>query len=101
MVTPMYQQLSINRQCKLLGINRSSYYYKPKPIKPEELELMRKIDELYTEQPSRGSRSIARQLRRKGIKANRKRVQRLMRIMGIEAVKKEELFVKPLQDFYK
>jgi len=86
MVTPMYKQLSINRQCNLLGINRSSYYYKAKPIKPEELELMRKIDELYTEQPSRGSRSIARQLRRKGVKANRKRVQRLMRIMGIEAV---------------
>ncbi len=86
MVEPMDQLLSIRRQCELLAINRSSYYYKPKPIKPEDLELMRKIDELYTEQPSRGSRSIARQLRRQGIKANRKRIQRLMRIMGIEAV---------------
>lgn len=82
----MYKLLSISQQCKILGINRSSYYYKPKPVKPEDLKLMRKIDELYTEQPSRGSRSIARQLRRQGIKVNRKRVQRLMRLMGIEAV---------------
>jgi len=86
MIEPMYKLLSISQQCKILGINRSSYYYKPKPVKPEDLKLMRKIDELYTEQPSRGSRSIARQLRRQGIKVNRKRVQRLMRLMGIEAV---------------
>ena len=86
MVDPTHKLLSICRQCDILGVNRSSYYYKPKPIKPEELKLMRKIDELYTEQPSRGSRSIARQLRRQRIKANRKKVQRLMRKMGIEAV---------------
>lgn len=86
MVEPMHKLVSISRQCKLLAINRSSYYYKHKPIKPEDLELMRKVDELYTEQPSRGSRSIARQLRRQRIKVNRKRVQRLMRLMGIEAV---------------
>jgi putative transposase len=47
---------------------------------------MRKIDELYTDDPTRGSRSIRRQLKRQGIKANRKRIQRLMRLMGIEAV---------------
>ena len=47
---------------------------------------MRKIDELYTDDPSRGSRSIRRQLGRQGIRANRKRIQRLMRLMGIEAV---------------
>jgi putative transposase len=86
MVEPMNKQLSIRRQCNLLGINRSSYYYKPKPIKSEELNLMRKIDELYTDNPSRGSRSIVRQLKRQGIRVSRKRVQRLMRIMGIEAV---------------
>ncbi|MFH1982458.1 MAG: IS3 family transposase [Pseudomonadota bacterium] len=85
-IDPLYKPLSVNRQCELLGISRSSYYYKPKPLKPEDLKLMRKIDELYTEQPSRGSRSIARQLRRQRIKVNRKRVQRLMRLMGIEAV---------------
>jgi putative transposase len=87
MIDPLYKPLSIIRQCELLTVSRSSYYYKPKPIKPEDLELMRKIDELYTEDPSRGSRAMARQLRRHhAIKANRKKIQRLMRIMGIEAV---------------
>jgi putative transposase len=55
-------------------------------MKSEDLDLMRKIDELYTEDSSRGSRSIKRQLKRQGIKVNRKRIQRLMRLMGIEAV---------------
>jgi putative transposase len=55
-------------------------------MKPEDLDLMRKIDELYTDDPSRGSRSIKRQLKRQGIRVNRKRIQRLMRLMGIEAV---------------
>lgn len=86
MIAPSNRQLSISRQCKILDLNRSSYYYRPKPIKPEDLELMRTIDELYLQNPSSGSRSISRQLRRQGKKVNRKRVQRLMRLMGIEAV---------------
>jgi putative transposase len=86
MVEPSNQQLSISRQCQILDLNRSTYYYRPKPIKPEDLELMRTIDELYLQNPSSGSRSIRRQLRRQGQKVNRKRVQRLMRLMGIEAV---------------
>ena len=55
-------------------------------MKPEDLNLMRKIDELYTDDPSRGSRSVRRQLGRQGIKVNRKRIHRLMRLMCIEAV---------------
>ena len=86
MVEPSNKQLSISRQCQILDLNRSTYYYRPKPIKPEDLELMRTIDELYLQNPSSGSRSIRRQLRRQGQKVNRKRVQRLMRLMGIEAV---------------
>ena len=86
MIAPSNRQLSISRQCKILDLNRSSYYYRSKPIKPEDLELMRTIDELYLQNPSSGSRSISRQLRRQGKKVNRKRVQRLMRQMGIEAV---------------
>lgn len=79
--------LSINRQCKILGISRSACYYRAKPTALQDLELMRKIDELYLENPCCGSRSISRQLKRQGIKsANRKRIQRLMRIMGIEAI---------------
>jgi putative transposase len=70
----------------MIGVSRSSYYYQPTPISQEELELMRKIDELYLQNPSSGSRTISRQLDRQGITADRKRVQRLMRLMGIEAV---------------
>ena len=86
MIDPSDQRLSITRQCKILNVNRSSYYYRPKPIKLEDLELMRTIDELYLQNPSYGSRSIRRQLKRQGNKVNRKRIQRLMRLMGIEAV---------------
>jgi putative transposase len=86
MIDPLNQQLSIFRQCEMVGVSRSSYYYQPTPISLEELELMRKIDELYLENPSSGSRTISRQLGRQGITANRKRVQRLMQLMGIEAV---------------
>jgi len=86
MIDPLNQQLSISRQCEMADVSRSSYYYQPTPISQEELELMRKIDELYLQNPSSGSRTISRQLDRQGITANRKRVQRLMRLMGIEAV---------------
>jgi len=86
LIEPLCKEPSIRRQCELLSINRSSYYYKPKPMKSEDLDLMRKIDELYTDDSSRGSRSIRRQLKRQGIIVNRKRIQRLMRLMGIEAV---------------
>ena len=86
MIEPKSQQLSISRQCKILDVNRSSYYYRPKPIKQEDLDLMRKIDELYLENPSSGSRTIRRQLKRQGMIVSRKRIQRLMRLMGIEAV---------------
>ena len=68
-------------QADLLGISRSSLYYQPKPINPEILDIMNRIDKLYTDRPFYGSRRIAKEL---GV--NRKRIQRLMRDMGIEAV---------------
>jgi putative transposase len=86
MLEPQYPELSLSRQCQLLGVSRSSAYYRPKPIKSADLDFMRLIDEQYLKTPFYGSRSIAKHLRRLGHKINRKRVQRLMRIMGIEAV---------------
>jgi putative transposase len=80
------QQLSISRQCTMMGVNRSSYYYQSKPIRLEDLELMRQIDEMYLKDPTKGSRGIKRQLKREGQRVNRKRIQRLMRLMGIEAI---------------
>ena len=78
--------LSVMNQCQLLNISRSSFYYKPKPIKAEDLQLMRLIDEQYLKTPSWGSRSMRNHLRRLGYKVNRKKVQRLMRLMGLEAI---------------
>jgi len=86
MVDPKQPTLSIAKQCRLLNITRSSFYYKPHPVKAEDLELMRLIDRQYLKTPTWGSRSMRSHLRRLGYKINRKRVQRLMRLMGLEAI---------------
>jgi len=80
-------QLNLSRQCELLGTTRSNAYYRPVPIDPFTLDLMNLIDEVYTDCPFYGSRKIAAHLSRElGQAINRKRVQRLMRLMGIEAI---------------
>jgi putative transposase len=79
-------ELSVRRQCELLGLNRSTFYYEPTGATPEDLRLMRLIDELYTACPFYGSRKITEALTRRGEEVNRKRVQRLMREMGLEAI---------------
>jgi len=86
MIDPFDPELSIMSQCQLLNISRSCFYYKPKPIAAEDLELMRLIDEQYLKTPSWGSRSMRNHLRRLGYRINRKKVQRLMRLMGLEAI---------------
>jgi putative transposase len=80
--------LSIKKQCRMLEISRSGYYYKPAPLSEFNLELMREIDKIYTESPEYGSRLVRDILRRNSRykKVNRKRVQRLMRLMCIEAI---------------
>lgn len=78
--------LPFNAQAVLLGLNRSSLYYKPLPPSPEELALKRRIDELYTAYPFYGARRITAQLRRDGQDVNRKAVQRHMREMGIAGI---------------
>ncbi len=78
--------LSVSRQCELLDLSRSSYYYEPATESAENLALMAWIDREYTAHPFRGSRGLTAGLRREGWEVNRKRVQRLMRLMGIEAV---------------
>lgn len=80
------ESLSMRRQCELLGINRSGLYYESVGPDPEDLALMRRIDELHLEVPFYGSRRVARELRSRGLVVNRKRIQRLMRLMGIEAI---------------
>ncbi len=79
---------SIRRQSKLLSISRSTVYDHKhgRPASAEDLRLMRLLDELYLKDPTLGSRRMARQLRRDGENVNRKRMQRLMRIMGLEPI---------------
>lgn len=85
-IDPSGTQLSIRRQCELIGLNRSTLYYQPATETPFNLALMEQIDRLYLERPSRGSRTLTELLQRQGYRVNRKRVQRLMRLMGIQAV---------------
>lgn len=80
------EELSTRRQCELLGINRSGLYYEPVPTSQEELTLMRRIDELHLERPFYGSRKVMQVLKGRGEDLNRKHVQRLMRLMGLEAM---------------
>jgi putative transposase len=81
-----HPRLSVTKQCELLRISRSSFYYEVKGEPPLNLELMRLIDEQFLEDPSAGARQMARYLRQKKYRVNRKRVQRLMRKMGLEAI---------------
>lgn len=92
------EQTSIRRQCELLGLNRSSMYYVPVEADAEQLELMRRIDGIHLEFPFYGSRSIARELGNKGHRVNRKRVQRLMRLMGLESVAPKPNTSKPNEE---
>jgi putative transposase len=87
MIEPAHPKLSVTRQCELLGLPRSSFYYQPQPVSADQLRLMRAIDELYLAYPFYGSRQMTRALRREGYGViGRKRVQRLMRLMGLEAI---------------
>lgn len=81
-----HEQLSARRQCELLGLARSSLYYSPASETEQNLRLMRLIDEQYTAHPVLGSRRMTVWLRKQGHPVNRKRVRRLMRQMGIEAI---------------
>jgi len=74
------------RQCELLGLARSSLYYQPRGESEENLAVMRRIDQLYTKWPFLGSRRMRVYLSRQGYEVNRKRVQRLMSLMGLEAI---------------
>jgi putative transposase len=78
--------LSVAAQCRLLKVARSTLYDQPAPVDPDDLALMRRMDELYLASPFYGSRRMVAVLRRDGWTVNRKRVRRLMRVMGLEAI---------------
>jgi putative transposase len=81
-----HPEISVRRQCELLGVNRASLYYQPGGESEENLRLMRLLDEQYTRTPFYGSRRMTAWLREQGYTVNRKRLARLMQLMGIEAI---------------
>jgi len=82
-----HEELSIRRQCALLQLNRAGYYYEPRPfVSDEDIILMDEIDQIYTKCPFYGWPRITEQLHQNGYLINHKRVYRLMKLMGIEAV---------------
>jgi putative transposase len=81
-----HPEISVRRQCELLGVNRSGLYYEPVGENEENLLLMRLLDEQYTRTPFYGSRKMTKWLASGGHAVNRKRVSRLMELLGLEAV---------------
>lgn len=86
MLDASFPGLSVKRQTDLLQVCRSSFYYRAVRDRPEDLSIMREIDRQYLKTPFYGSRRMRIHLRRAGYPANRRHVQRLMRLMGIEAI---------------
>ena len=86
MVEPGNASVSVARQCELLGLNRSTLYYRERPPTGEDIELMRRLDGQYTETPFYGYRRMTVWLRSAGYAVNHKRVSRLMKVLGLEAI---------------
>jgi putative transposase len=86
MIDWKHPQTSVRRQCALLSLNRSSLYYDPRPVSDLNDRLMRRLDELYTAHPFLGYRKLAKLLQREGHAVNGKRVLRLLRRMGLQAI---------------
>ena len=83
MIEPEHSKLSVMRQCELVLVSRSGFYYKPTGETPLNLALMRLIDVQFLETPWYGSRQMMRHLRREGYSVSRKRIRRLMARMGL------------------
>lgn len=85
-IEPEHPVISLRRQCELIGLTRSGYYRELVAESAENLKLMKLIDEEYTRHPFFGTRQMRNYLNRQGYRVNRKRVQRLMRLMGLASV---------------
>ena len=87
--------LSVSRQCSLLGIARSSFYYRRRPESAEELDLLNQLDRIFTDHPVYGSRRLQVALQREGVPVGRRRIRRLMRKLGLSAVRPKRNTSKP------
>ena len=87
--------LSVSRQCSLFGIARSSFYYRPRRESAEELDLLHRLDRIFTDHPVYGSRRLQVALQREGVAVGRRRIRRLMRKLGLWAVRPKRNTSKP------
>jgi putative transposase len=94
-VEPAHPEISVRRQCELLDVSRASLYYQPAGESEENLLLMRLLDEQYTRTPFYGSRRMKIWLREQGYVVNRKRLVRLMQLIGIEAIYQKPKLSQP------
>jgi putative transposase len=88
-------ELALTRQAKILKLSRSGLYYRPRPVPPADLAVMRRIDELHLDYPFAGSRMLRDLLRGEGVEIGRQRVARMMKRMGIEALYRRPNTSKP------
>lgn len=86
MIDEKHPSLTIQQQCDLLGLSRSSYYYRPSKVDDLTLTLLRLLDEAYTKYPFYGTRKMMHYLRQQGYSVNRKRIQRLYKLLGIATI---------------
>ena len=91
--------LSVNRQWRLLGIARSSFYYQSRPTSADELDLLNRLDRIFTEHPVYGSRRLRVALLREGISVGRRRIRRLMRKLGLCAARPKRNTSRDCQEF--
>ncbi len=96
MIEPNHHQISIVKQCELLGISRSGYYYRPCPESPANLAIMRLMDEQYLKTPFYGVRRMQAYLNNQGYWVNIKRIRRLLRLMGLAAIYPQPNIMKVL-----
>ena len=94
-VEPSRSDISITRQCTLIGLSRSSFYFTPATESLENLEIMRLVDEEYMRHPFLGYRKFKPYLAKQGLAVNHKRILRLMRLMGISAIYPKPNLSKP------
>jgi putative transposase len=97
LVDPRHPILSISRQCELLGLSRSVFYYQPAKASDENLRLMEEIDRIYLKYPFFGTRKMTEVLKEQGYGVNRKRIKRLYQLMGLQAIGPKPNTSKPIK----
>ena len=95
------REISVSRQCRYLGISRSTVYYKKRRIPQRDCEMMKDMDRFYMEHPTSGARTMRSHLTDRGYKMGRKHVRSLMRMMGLEAICPRKSLSKPGKTVYK